>query len=139
MRNIFLIIPMLWSCSDDKGGPKINLYTVQDDIELGQQLREEILADPITYPILSSEEYPDAYDKLYDIRDSILASGEVRYLEEFDWELFIIEDDEVLNAFCAPGGYIYVYTGLIKFLESLEASSSTLFPIDSRLRFQVTS
>ena len=73
MRNLLLILPMLLSCSDDKGGTKINLYTVQDDIELGQQLREEILADPITYPILSSEEYPDAYDKLYNIRDSILA------------------------------------------------------------------
>ena len=35
---------------------------------------------------------------------------------DFDWELKIIHDDETLNAFCAPGGYIYVYTGLIKFL-----------------------
>ena len=119
MRNLFMLLPMLLllSCSDDKSGPKINLYTVQDDIDLGNQLKEEILADPITYPILSASDYPEAYDKLYDIRDSILASGEVRYVEEFEWELFIIEDDEVLNAFCAPGGYIYVYTGLIKFLE----------------------
>ena len=30
----------------------------------------------------------------------------------------IIDDDETLNAFCAPGGYIYVYTGLIKYLDS---------------------
>lgn len=117
MRNLFMLLPMLLSCSDDKSGPKINLYTVQDDIDLGNQLKEEILADPTTYPILSASDYPEAYDKLYDIRDSILASGEVRYVEEFEWELFIIEDDEVLNAFCAPGGYIYVYTGLIKFLE----------------------
>jgi len=29
----------------------------------------------------------------------------------------IINRDDVLNAFCTPGGYIYVYTGLIKYLE----------------------
>ena len=30
----------------------------------------------------------------------------------------IIHDDEVLNAFCAPGGYIYVYSGLMRYLDS---------------------
>jgi Zn-dependent protease with chaperone function len=117
VRNLLLTLPLFLSCSNDSGGTKINLYTVSDDIDLGRQLRDEILADPETYPVLNSSEYPTAYSKLYDIRDSILDSGEVRYVEEFDWELYIIEDDEVLNAFCAPGGYIYVYTGLIKFLE----------------------
>jgi predicted Zn-dependent protease len=29
----------------------------------------------------------------------------------------IINRDDVLNAFCTPGGYIYVYTGLIKYLD----------------------
>ena len=30
----------------------------------------------------------------------------------------IIDNDETLNAFCLPGGFIYVYTGLIKYLDS---------------------
>ena len=29
----------------------------------------------------------------------------------------IVNRDDVLNAFCTPGGYIYVYTGLIKYLD----------------------
>jgi predicted Zn-dependent protease len=49
---------------------------------------------------------------------SILNSGQVKYRNEFVWESYIIHDDNVLNAFCTPGGYIYVYTGLIKFLET---------------------
>ena len=40
------------------------------------------------------------------------------YRDEFAWEVKIIKDDETLNAFCTPGGHIYVYTGLIKFLDS---------------------
>ena len=39
-------------------------------------------------------------------------------LNEFPWKVTIINDDKTLNAFATPGGYIYVYTGLIKFLDS---------------------
>lgn len=117
MRTLLttLAIPLLFSCNGDGSG-KINLYTIEDDIELGRQLEAEIAADPETYPVLSQAQYPEAYAHLYEIRDSILDSGAVLYADDFDWELKIIHDDETLNAFCAPGGYIYVYTGLIKFL-----------------------
>jgi predicted Zn-dependent protease len=37
---------------------------------------------------------------------------------KFDWKVDIIRNDSVLNAFCAPGGYICVYTGIIKFLDN---------------------
>ena len=104
---------VLSSCKDEP----INIFTVEDDIALGKQLRDEIAADPSTYPILSESSYPAAYQHLRRIRDSILASGEVKYKDEFEWEIFIIEQD-VLNAFAAPGGYIYFYTGLIKFLDN---------------------
>lgn len=119
MRHFFstLLFPIFIACSGDKDGAKLNIYTVEDDIELGQQLEAEIAADPETYPVLSATQYPEAYARLYEIRDNILASGQVKHADEFEWNLYIIHDDEVLNAFCAPGGYIYVYTGLIKFLE----------------------
>ena len=113
-----LITALTFGCTTtEEGDVKINLFTLEDDMQLGQDLRDEIASDPATYPVLDSNEYPDAYAYLYDIRDTILASGEVNYVDDFAWELYIIEDDETLNAFCAPGGYIYVYTGLIKFLE----------------------
>ena len=49
---------------------------------------------------------------------TILASGNVTHKDDFTWELFIVHDDNVQNAFCTPGGYIYVYTGLIKYLDN---------------------
>lgn len=103
------------SCKD--GGPDVNLLSLEDDLELGAQLHEEILSNPDEYPLLDPEAYPDAYAHLYRIRDAILASDDVRYRDTFEWQLYILHDDEVLNAFAAPGGYIYVYTGLIRFLE----------------------
>src|SRR5690606_15964356 len=103
------------SCKD--GGPDVNLLSLEDDIELGAQLHDEILSNPDEYPLLDPEAFADAYEHMYRIRDAILASDDIRYAEEFEWQLYILHDDEVLNAFAAPGGYIYVYTGLIRFLE----------------------
>ncbi|MGD1843968.1 MAG: M48 family metalloprotease [Salibacteraceae bacterium] len=105
---------------DDGTAPdtSINLFSVQKDIDLGMQLRDEIAANPTEYPVLDETQYPDAYGHLRRIRDEILNSGEVKYKDDFEWEVYIIQDDNVLNAFCAPGGYIYVYTGLIKYLTS---------------------
>lgn len=94
-----------------------NIFTVEDDIDLGQQLADEIAANPEEFPILDDVEYAEAYSHVHRIRDAILESDDIRYRDEFVWSLSIIDDDEVLNAFAGPGGHMYVYTGLIRFLD----------------------
>lgn len=105
------------TCKKDGAGG-VNLFTLDDDRMLGKQTDSTILANPGEYPILSKSQYPASYSYLLGIRDKILASGKVEHANDFDWEVKIIQDDSVLNAFCTAGGYIYVYTGLIKYLES---------------------
>ncbi len=109
---VLLGLSTFWSC--DKNGDVV-LFSIENDKQLGAQVAAEIEADE-SFVILSPEEYPDAYNYLQDMTDNILASDEVTYKDEFVWKIHIIDDD-VLNAFCTPGGYIYVYTGLIKYLE----------------------
>jgi predicted Zn-dependent protease len=36
---------------------------------------------------------------------------------DFDWEFTLIENDKVANAFCLPGGKVFVYTGIMKYTE----------------------
>lgn len=104
----------------------LNLFSVEKDMEIGQQLKTEIEKDPQTYPILDENEYPEAYQYLREMRDEILNSGQVQYKDQFAWEVYIIDQDSVLNAFVTPGGYIYVYTGLIKFLDSEDELAGVL-------------
>lgn len=104
----------------------INVFTVSQDKSLGAQLEQEIASDPVQYPVLSETQYPDAYAYLLTMRDEILASPEVKFKTEFEWKLKIIHDDAVLNAFCAPGGYIYVYTGLMKYLDKVDHLAGVL-------------
>lgn len=98
--------------------PWFNLFTVEDDLKLGQQVAQEIESDPQKYPILDSAQYPEAYAHLYRMRNTILATGQLKYADRFPWRIRIIRDDSTLNAFCAPAGYIYVYTGIIKYLRN---------------------
>ena len=114
-----IIILFLVSCSkDDNADNTFNIFSVQDDISFGQELQNEINSNPAQYPILDESQYPDAYNHVNRIRDSILMYGDLKYTDDFDWNIDIIENDSVLNAFCAPGGYICVYTGIIKFLDN---------------------
>lgn len=106
---------VLQGCSDDDDG--FNLFTIEDDMSLGAQLQDEIASNPAEFPLLSETQYPSAYQHMRQVRDAILGSGLVKYDDTFDWELHIIKDDTILNAFCTPGGYIYFYTGLIKYLD----------------------
>lgn len=95
-----------------------NLFSLEDDIELGQQLRDEVNSDTKNFNVVDPADAPDAYDHLDRMLAQILASDAIEYRDEFDWEIYLINDDETLNAFAAPGGYMWVYTGLIKFLDT---------------------
>jgi len=103
---------------DLKSGQGINLFSIQDDMQLGLQVKQEIASNPQEFPILPERGNEEVYSYIRGLTNKILNTGNVPYRNEFAWEVQIIDDNETLNAFCAPGGYIYVYTGLIKFLDS---------------------
>lgn len=109
-----LALPLA-ACSVDL--PDVNILSLEDDMQLGAELHAEIMSDPDAYPVIDEGAYPEAYGHLYRIADQVLDSSEIRYRDEFDWQFYLIHDDETLNAFAAPGGYLYFYTGLIRFLD----------------------
>ncbi len=113
-------------CSKKGGGGGINIFSIEDDKTLGAQVKAEIMADPAEFPILDPATHAAAYNYINEIRNDILASGVVTYKNEFPWEIYIVKRDDVQNAFCTPGGYIYVYTGLIKYLDSKSALAGVI-------------
>ncbi len=119
---LFLFLPalplLIEGCKKNPDDPTPNIFSLEDDKALGLQVKNEIFSNPSEYPILDSTQYPQAYAYLRGIVQKILDGDKVFYKDEFAWETYIIEDDNVLNAFCTPGGYMFVYTGLIKYLEA---------------------
>ena len=94
------------------------MFSVEEDLALGQELAQSISSDPANYPLLDRAESPSSYALLDRILKHILSSKNILHRDEMAWELHIIDNDSIQNAFCTPGGFIYVYTGLMKFVES---------------------
>lgn len=124
MRNTLLFSALLLAgalslqnCGSGKGGG-INLFSADQDMDLGRQVNEQILSDPKQFPVLPERGNEELYRYVRNITTKLLQTGKVSYSDKFLWEVRIIDDSKTLNAFCTPGGYIYVYTGLIKFLDS---------------------
>jgi predicted Zn-dependent protease len=93
----------------------LNMYTPQDDVKMGSQLDAQIRADNKEYPISKNTK---ARQKLQNIVNEIVKSPHVKYGKVFEYRVELIDRDDVINAFAAPGGYIYVYTGLLKFIDN---------------------
>ena len=113
-----LVLVSALSCSKKENDESFNIFTIDQDIALGQQLVSYLESDTSDVDVLDPNQYPVAYSHIQRITDKILNSGKVYYRNKFEWRVRIIKDDATLNAFCAPGGYIYVYTGIIKYLDN---------------------
>ncbi len=91
---------------------------VEQDKELGTQMYAQIASDQTNYPLLDEKKYATAYQHIQRITNTILNSGVVEHRNDFDWSVKIVNADNVQNAFACPGGKLYVYTGLIKYLDN---------------------
>ncbi len=92
----------------------VDLYAKSDDVNLGNQMQAQIAADPAHYPILNN---PTLTNYLQNIENTIVSSPNVTN-KDFQYKVRIINDDKTINAFTLPGGAIYVYTGLLKFVDN---------------------
>jgi Zn-dependent protease with chaperone function len=116
--SLMLVFIVVSGCKKGSDESPINLFSAEDDIEFGKQVEAEIESNPQQFPVLDSAQYPDAYQHLTRIRDSVLNTGMLFYEDKFEWKVNIIHNDTILNAFCTPGGHMYFYTGLIKYLDN---------------------
>lgn len=95
-----------------------SLFSDRDDVSLGLSMNREIHENKRQFKILKND---GLRNYVQNIVKQILRSPQVKRKKIYPYKITILDDDKVVNAFCTPGGFIYVYTGLLKFLEN-EAS-----------------
>ncbi|HRH99995.1 MAG TPA: M48 family metallopeptidase [Saprospiraceae bacterium] len=103
-----------------------NVFPVSQDVELGKQVYDEILSNPTEYPIVPEAGNEELYSYVRGIVKKILNTGKVNYSTQFAWKVSLVNNEKIQNAFATPGGYIFVYTGLMKFLDSEDQLAGVL-------------
>src|ERR1041385_6915764 len=94
----------------------VNIFPDDQDIQLGKQFDAEIRKNPKQYPIM--EGHPEVKRYVKEVGDRVLSSPQITKRGVYAYQYEVIHDDSTINAFCTPGGYIYVYTGLLKFVDN---------------------
>ncbi|HEY3250091.1 MAG TPA: M48 family metallopeptidase, partial [Ignavibacteria bacterium] len=92
-----------------------NIFTDKDDVELGKEFDKEIKSHPKDFPML--EGHQDVKDYVTGIGKEILNSPKIIKRKIYPYNFQVI-NDTIVNAFCTPGGFVYVYTGLMRFLDN---------------------
>lgn len=92
-----------------------NLFSISEDVNLGQEIDQEIRSNPKEYPPLDNERIRSY---LQNMVNTIIASPNVQYRGKFSYKVMVLNDDKTVNAFATPGGFIYVYTGLLRFCDN---------------------
>ena len=92
-----------------------NIFSDKDDVEFGEQFDKEIKSHPKDFPML--EGHQDVKEYLTSMGKEILNSPKIKKKNIYPYQFQII-NDTIINAFCTPGGFVYIYTGLMKFLDN---------------------
>jgi predicted Zn-dependent protease len=107
---ILISTALFYSCEE------ANIFSDQDDIEFGKEIDKQIKNDPKDFHML--EGYQDLKEYVTSIGQNILnSSPKIKKKNIYPYNFQLI-NDTVINAFCTPGGYVYVYTGLMKFIDN---------------------
>ena len=128
LRNPLLIVFLasLTFLGMDCASSGLNVFSLEQDLELGKRTAAEIRSKPNDFPILSKSRHPQAYDYVQGLVNDIVRKGNVAHADIFPYEVTLIDDDDVLNAFATPGGFLYIYTGLIKYLDGEDQLAGVL-------------
>lgn len=88
----------------------LNFYSLDDDVTLGAQAFQEVAGSE---PLITSGPQLDQVNR---VTERLILSAEELHPEvatHFQWEVVLIDNPEMVNAWCLPGGKMAVYTGIL--------------------------
>lgn len=89
---------------------QLNLIPVSQDPVLGAQAYPELLAEETTI------DSGDQYETVLRMTNRLVAAAKEvtpEVADLFEWEVRLVRRDDLVNAWCLPGGKMAVYTGIL--------------------------
>jgi len=120
----------LSSCRENDNGRVVRVdyeeLTVEQQAHLGYELSLAIAEDSVNFYILDEEVYEPIFIYTNLLLSNVINTSLVENRTIFDWEVIILKGDERKSSFSTPGGKIYIYTGMLKFLQTEHELASLL-------------
>ncbi len=115
MKRLILIpfILLFLSCAKNPYTHRSQLILVspQQEVRMGLQAKQQILKKAK----ISRNPYYNALVRR--VASRIARMAEAEFHPRYQWEFYVLESPQI-NAFCLPGGKIFVYTGLLKLVQN---------------------
>jgi predicted Zn-dependent protease len=89
------------------------LISPEQENMLGAQLKLELEKGSTDMPAIKYLQDPELRGYILGLADKVVALGRMQR-PEFTWKVEVIDDPAQVNAFATPGGYLYVFTGLLR-------------------------
>jgi predicted Zn-dependent protease len=90
------------------GGMDLVMMSEKDEIRLGEESHKQIMKDFRPYPNDALQEYVNG------VGQNLVGASERSGLAFH----FLVLDDDMVNAFALPGGYVYITRGMLAYLNS---------------------
>ncbi|MBK9015900.1 MAG: M48 family metalloprotease [Saprospiraceae bacterium] len=114
-----------------------NELTTADQVKIGEAFQLTLESNPVEFPILDGVAYPEANAYVSTLFYTMLNTAQVQHRQDYNWSVHILHNDDIRTAFFLPGGHFYIYTGLLKYLDTeselLGVIGHELFYVDSDL------
>ena len=116
-----VLFSLILSCQGITNALRPLLISEEDEIKLGNSFKAQILSDTREYPQYNRNQ---AVIRFVDSVGKYLASVQDER-PNLPFTFTILDKDEI-NAFAIPGGHIFVYTGLLRNIESTSELAGVL-------------
>jgi len=118
MRTLQLLVAGLSFCLLSGCSTEFNLATQREESLMYGTEKEVRIGDKVAYQIEKKHELiedVDANERVNRILDDIVA---VCDRQDIVYTIRVIDDEEMVNAVSLPGGYIYIFSGMLDRLET---------------------
>ncbi|HLW68820.1 MAG TPA: M48 family metallopeptidase [Gemmataceae bacterium] len=103
------------------------------ELQLGRQAQKQILTNPDKYGRPLPDNSPEV-QRVRRVAERIIRAAEIEPLQremnlrkgyKFEWDVHVLNKN-VVNAFCLPGGKIFVYTGILRIIQDDDQLATVL-------------
>ena len=110
-RPILCLVLLTTACSSQQAAEL--LISPEQENMLGAQIKVELEKGAEGMPPVRYLPASELRTYILGLADKVVSLGRMQR-PEFTWSVEVIDDPMQVNAFATPGGYLYVYTGLLR-------------------------